>query len=147
MTRAALLLAALTLAGCATGPGLKPFHSDGCTLFPDGGLARDSAQWCECCYAHDLVYWRGGTADERRVADQKLRECITARADSPALGTLMEAGVRVGGHPVFPMWYRWGFGWDYGRGYAPLTEPEQALVRTRLGEIPAGDEAKVCPVP
>ena len=33
---------------------------------------RSGACWCRCCVAHDLVCWRGGTAEERLEADQAL---------------------------------------------------------------------------
>ena len=29
----------------------------------------------------------------------------------------MRAGVRVGGHPVVPMYFRWGYGHAYSGGY------------------------------
>jgi len=48
---------------------------------------------------------------------------------------LVVDAVRVGGHPVFPTWYRWGFGWPYERGYAPLTAEEQGQVARKKGHL------------
>lgn len=72
-----------------------------------------------------MAYWRGGTVEERKQADQLLKECVLKRTGSKALADLMYNGVRLGGHPAFPNWYRWGYGWDYGRDYLPLTDEEQ----------------------
>jgi hypothetical protein len=44
----------------------------------------------------------------------------------------MYIGVRFGGSPYFPTWYRWGYGWNYQRGYAPLTDEEKEMVRVLL---------------
>ena len=45
------------------------FATDGCSLFPDRALVG-SADWCDCCLAHDLAYWRGGTESQRLDADR-----------------------------------------------------------------------------
>jgi len=121
-----LLCGALLTGGCATASEIHDFSSDGCTLFPDG-TPKDRTKWCDCCFAHDIAYWRGGTAEERKAADQALRACVLARTGNKALADTMYEGVRLGGHPAFPTWYRWGYGWKYGRGYKPLTPEEQKL--------------------
>lgn len=46
----------------------------------------------------------------------------------------MKAGVRIGGSPYFPTPFRWGYGWAYSRGYAPLTELELKTVERVLSE-------------
>lgn len=123
-----------------------PFASDGCSMFPNHSPIG-KADWCICCVAHDLAYWRGGTADERERADEELERCVRAASDDATLATTMHAGVRAGGLPYFPTGYRWGYGWPYGRGYAPLTpdEEEQAgRLRARyLSEHPV----LACPGP
>lgn len=94
----------------------KPFVSDGCSSWIDGS-------WVECCVEHDIPYWCGGTREARRGADRQLDACVSDMA-SGFLGGLMYLGVRVGGHPVFPAPWRWGFGRDYPAGYdEPLSEP------------------------
>jgi hypothetical protein len=118
--------------GCTPAFGdLKDFTSDGCSLFPDGTL-RNQAKWCDCCLQHDIAYWRGGTEAERKKADEVLRDCVFDRTKDKALAETMYRGVRAGGHPVFPIWYRWAYAWEYGRSYEPLTEDEQKQVREKL---------------
>jgi hypothetical protein len=131
---AATALWFLVLLLCCTPAGasdLKDFTSDGCSLFPDGTIS-DRAKWCECCLRHDIAYWRGGTEEDRKQADAALRDCVLERTGDKALAEAMYLGVRAGGHPVFPAWYRWAYGWPYGRGYKALNDEEQESVRTRL---------------
>lgn len=90
---------------------------------PDG-----KTDWCRCCLAHDLAYWRGGTADERLAADDALRACVRASTGSPLLARIMHAGVRTAGGPRLPTSFRWGYGWPYGRNYLPLDAREEAQV-------------------
>ncbi|MFA5073734.1 MAG: hypothetical protein WC539_07550 [Nitrospirota bacterium] len=119
--------------GCLSAKGLHNFTSDGCSLFPDGTV-EDRGLWCDCCFAHDISYWKGGTETERKEADRLLKECILLKTGNKVLARLIYNGVRVGGHPAFPAWYRWGYGWQYGRGYEPLTLQEQEQVQKKLAE-------------
>lgn len=112
---------------------LSSFTSDGCSLFPDG-KALDPELWCECCFMHDIAYWRGGSREDRKKADEELRDCVFKRTGNKALAKIMYDGVRAGGHPVFPTWYRWGYGWKFGRGYASLSGQEWEQVAARLTE-------------
>lgn len=128
-----ILAGVLLFSGCATTSDLNEFTSDGCSLFPDGTL-HDRSLWCDCCFSHDVAYWRGGSEEERREADQALRMCVLDRTGNKALAEAMHRGVRAGGNPVFPTWYRWGYGWKYGRGYRPLTEEEQKQVADRFDD-------------
>lgn len=45
------------------------FVSDGCTSAPNGN-------WKHCCYEHDLLYWIGGTFEDRLTADNRLQMCM-----------------------------------------------------------------------
>ena len=74
----------------------------------------------------------GGTTEERRNADYALQACVLERTGNKTLAEMMYKGVRAGGHPAFPAWYRWGYGWRYGRGYAPLTQQEKQQIAARL---------------
>lgn len=85
------------------------FTSDGCSMWPD-------ASWKECCIEHDIAYWCGGSAADRRRADDALAACVEQRA-SRELGSVMRVGVIVGGVPWQPMPWRWGYGFGGIRGY------------------------------
>ena len=126
-----LIMACLLLVGCKGEPELKDFRSDGCSLFPDGTLLGKD-EWCECCFEHDIAYWKGGTEEERLLADLALRECVLEKTGSEELAELMFQGVRAGGSPFFYNWYRWGYGWTDGRTYRELTDEEKALVEVKL---------------
>ena len=109
---------------------LKFFTTDGCSAFPNGTLDQQSL-WVNCCVSHDLAYWKGGSYDERLLADQSLESCV-AKVGEPEIARIMLAGVRVGGSPFYPTPYRWGYGWPYMRGYKPLSEQEKLQVREKL---------------
>ena len=120
-----ILLSAATTTSVAE--ALNPFHSDGCSLFPDG-TADQSQLWLSCCQQHDYEYWKGGSYEERLQSDQKLEECV-ATAGEPEIALLMLAGVRVGGSPLLPTKFRWGYGWPYPKAYGKLTEEELEQVK------------------
>ncbi len=139
---AALLLCGL-LGACASPPGLAPFHSDGCSMFPDRALLG-TGDWCSCCLAHDLAYWRGGTEEGRLAADQALEACVLARTGDKALATMMFGGVRSGGGPQLDTPFRWGYGWPYGRGYRALTPEERATADRLEAEYRATGKPAAC---
>ncbi|VAW87520.1 putative helicase [hydrothermal vent metagenome] len=116
----------------AVASDLKPFTSDGCSVFPDGTL-KEKDLWLSCCIEHDRAYWLGGTHKEKKRADVRLEKYVVGIGE-PFIATLMKAGVRIGGSPYFPTPLRWGYGWAYSRGYAPLTELELKTVERVLSE-------------
>ncbi len=120
------LLLALLTAGCASRPTLRPFTTDGCSLFPDGTV-DERKLWLHCCREHDRAYWRGGPKAERLSADQALRACVEA-VGRPKTAALMLKGTRAGGTPYLPTPFRWGYGWRWLRGYKALTEEEKKLL-------------------
>jgi hypothetical protein len=138
-----LAFISLLLFACTSESNLRPFTSDGCTLFPDKSLIS-SDDWCSCCLHHDLAYWRGGTAEERKVADQELRDCVLKRTGNQALATMMYDGVRMGGSPYFYNWYRWGYGWSYERKYQALTPEEKKQADKLQTEYLAKNPEPVC---
>ena len=111
---------------------LRPFTTDGCSLFPDG-LPNHKNLWLECCIEHDKAYWLGGTYAERKAADRALRRCV-AQVKEPRIARLMLNGVRVGGSPYWFSSFRWGYGWPYERGYQPISPEERALAEKLLEE-------------
>jgi len=134
-----LLCAGSLLGGCATpprprAPAIRPFASDGCSLFPDGTYEK-KALWRDCCVEHDIAYWQGGTEAQRRDADQRLYDCVLEKTGDAALAKTMYDAVRVWGAPLFPSWYRWGYGWRYGRAYQPLSTAEQQAVDAAISQI------------
>jgi len=135
-TSIALLLAVQLVAptlAAETANLLKPFVSDGCSRFPDG-TPEHPGLWRDCCVAHDLAYWRGGTFAERAAADTELRRCVEQRAGR-LLADVMFSGVRIGGSPYWPTTFRWGFGWNYPRAYGELNKTETQAVAERLRQI------------
>ena len=124
------VLSALLTATAVTAAELKPFTTDGCSAFPDGTF-NDNAKWLECCIRHDYAYWKGGTFEQRKKADAELEQCVSDMGED-SISVLMHAGVRFGGSPYFPTWYRWGYGWPMFRGYQALTEAEQLQAQTQL---------------
>jgi len=109
---------------------IAPFSTDGCSAFPDGTIEQNEL-WLSCCTEHDIAYWQGGTYEERISADQALESCVTEIGE-PAIGALMHAGVRVGGTPYLPTLFRWGYGWEYPRGYKALTAEEKEQIQVEL---------------
>ena len=95
-----IILLAISVTACSEPSSLSPFTSDGCSLFPDRSLISET-DWCSCCFEHDVAYWRGGTEEQREVADRELKRCVEAKTGDPALATLMYQGVRAGGSPYF----------------------------------------------
>ena len=105
-------LAAMGHRTCLALTGTVPsyaFTTDGCSMFPDDG-------WLACCIEHDLAYWCGGSAVDRKRADLELRDCAGA-AGYPFTGEMMYLGTRLGGHPAWPFPWRWGYGEDWPAGY------------------------------
>ena len=138
-----LAIVSLALIGCGGKPKLKPFESDGCSLFPDASMITGD-DWCACCFQHDLAYWKGGTETERRQADEALRDCVQEITGNAEFAEFMFNGVRFGGSPYFYNWYRWGYGWGYERQYGPLTEEELKQVEQRLKEIDFSQTKSPC---
>ncbi len=128
---------------------LAPFTTDGCSLFPEGTLDQQQL-WLECCTAHDLAYWQGGTYEQRLNADEALQLCV-AQAGEEEIAELMLAGVRVGGSPYWITTYRWGYGWPYWngwqpRGYKALTLEERRTVEEQLQRQQATPHSQLPPV-
>ena len=101
---------------------LSPFISDGCSKWPDGTISKPEA-WLKCCFVHDQHYWLGGTEAQRFHADQQLKACVKEEF-TDWMSIVMYLGVRIGGGPQYQTSYRWGYGWNYDRGYIPLTQEE-----------------------
>lgn len=141
---AAVAATFVMLDASAAEPRLAAFTTDGCSLFPDRAPVGN-ADWCHCCLAHDLAYWRGGTKEDKLRADEALRTCVRGATGDKALADVMFTGVQTAGGPQYNTPYRWGYGWPYGKGYAALTPRESALADQLEREYRAANPALVCP--
>lgn len=72
--------------------------------------------WEGCCEEHDKFYAKGGTALDRRIVDNLLKECVLGHG-YPGWAYIMWLAVRFGGWPFWPTSFRWGFDNPYGAGY------------------------------
>jgi protein tyrosine phosphatase (PTP) superfamily phosphohydrolase (DUF442 family) len=139
-SRYRLLLLILCFSAAQAADTLRPFTTDGCSLFPDG-TANNKNLWRQCCIEHDRAYWLGGTYAERRAADTELKQCVTG-LDEKLIAELMRTGVRVGGSPWWPTPFRWGYGWPYGRGYQAVTEEEERLALSLMATPAPADPSR-----
>ena len=135
---AKIFVCAVSLLLSACNSTIRPFASDGCSSFPDGNLTQRNL-WLSCCTAHDYAYWKGGTYDDRLAADEALQMCV-ANVGEPEIALLMLAGVRVGGTPILPTSYRWGYGWSYPKWYSELTDDELKQIQMREEESDTNSE-------
>lgn len=120
---------------------LRPFVSDGCTMSPDGTL-RDRLKWRECCEAHDLSLWGGGTKEERVEADLKLRSCMEVKA-GPRLAKIFWLAVKMGSHSPIKLRHKeWGNAWYKNSGYRPLTPDEINQLIEKVQELEISSEIK-----
>jgi len=85
------------------------FTTDKCTFIPNG-------TWDKCCIVHDKSYWQGGSKVQRSKADKQLYQCIKNTSNN-LFAAVVYLGVRIGGIPYIAVPWRWGYGWDFGRGY------------------------------
>ncbi len=134
----------ITLSACVPDPDtanpLKPFTTDGCSMWIDGTPEQPNL-WRHCCVAHDLAYWQGGSKTQRQQADADLLTCVE-QAHSSGMANYIYANVRWGGSPYWITSYRWAYGWDYldgvwPRGYKVPTTEEQAQINAQM---PAAQE-------
>lgn len=95
-----------------------PFTTDGCSgwmTWTWRKVLRRDPPWEGCCEVHDKIYWVGGTAEERFKADCDLALCVSKTSRFCAV--LLFLAVRLGGHPLLPLPWRWGYGWKWPNGY------------------------------
>lgn len=128
------MLFALSAAYVSAGT-LSAFKSDGCSLFPDGTHEQQNL-WLDCCLLHDFSYWKGGTSQARSDADEALKVCVV-NVGAPNTALFMLIGTRIGGTPLLPTPFRWGYGWSYPRVYGELTDVERKQVQEMIDAIEA----------
>lgn len=126
-----LLFIAPVIAHNSQANELKPFTTDGCSLWIDGTIENPNL-WRHCCVAHDLDYWQGGSEEQRKQSDENIQACVKDSQGS-GMANYIYSNVRWGGSPYWMSTYRWGYGWDYldgswPRGYKAPTPEEQAQI-------------------
>lgn len=92
-----------------TDPPVKPFKSDGCSLWVDCWKGTDIYP---ACFIHDLKYWAGREGEdlERFIADCTLMIEVAKLTEDLTLAETMFLGVRLGGHEILKQTFSWGFG-------------------------------------
>jgi hypothetical protein len=90
----------------------KGFKSDGCS----GGMSWTWRKWTnkrlpweDACIKHDKAYWLGGSCNDRKLADRKLRATVHANG-YPRVAFLMYYAVRIFGAPYWAPTNTWGYG-------------------------------------
>ena len=76
-----------------------------CTFFPEGN-------WLSCCAEHDEYYAKGGSYQDKLLADKKLRYCIK-RSKHPVVAWIAFIGVRLAGSRLLPKRWRFGKNFEY----------------------------------
>lgn len=109
---------------------LKPFETDGCTMFVDG-TPKNPGLWRNCCVEHDLRYWFGGSKADMDATDVRLKSCVEKVAGA-TWANIIYSGVRAGHHSPVKNKTQWNWGWVEKREYKPLTLPEVAVIKSEL---------------
>ena len=112
---------------------LKPFFTDGCTLFVDGPPNKPGL-WRDCCILHDMRYWYGGNQSNMNQADLNLKSCVNSVAGSK-WAELLYLGVRTGHHSPIRNKTHWSWGWLTPRALSELTVSENEYVKTEIERL------------
>ena len=78
-------------------PKFEPLnHSDGCSGGMSAGYARlpkavrdrfgNTLPWCPCCVEHDRAYYYGGSREQKKAADEALKQCVAQTLDNETVG-------------------------------------------------------------
>ena len=114
--------------------GLKPFETDGCTMFIDGPPSQPTL-WRHCCVEHDMRYWFGGDYQDRDKTDLRLKSCVQNVAGEKWAELIYE-GVRIGHSSPIKNKTTWGWGWETERQNTKLTTEESNYVIADLRRLP-----------
>lgn len=106
---------------------LKPFLTDYCTAYAEGTREKPEL-WKHCCVEHDLYFWAGGSKDDRKKTDLRLKSCVEATG-AHTQARLIYMAVSIGGSsPIRFKTKQWGHAWEERPRYVSLNENETALV-------------------
>jgi hypothetical protein len=90
----------------------EPFHTDGCTLFPDWLPWHD---FTAACLQHDIAYWAGGSEALQQQTNEEFRTNLHDSGPyGEFFGTLMYIGVvYIGDNGISRLIdSHWGYGWS-----------------------------------
>lgn len=112
---------------------LKPFLTDYCTAYPEG--TRDQPElWKHCCIEHDLYFWAGGSREDRKETDLRLKACVEATGEVE-IARLIYAAVTIGGaSPIRFKTKEWGHAFEGRERYLPLSAEETTMVMNQLDQ-------------
>lgn len=113
---------------------LKPFFTDGCTLFVDGPSKENPKLWRACCVKHDLRYWFGGSLFDQEQTDLKLKSCVKDIAGE-RWATLIYTGVRAGHYSPIKNKTYWGWAWTPERLNKAINATEKSYVLSELRKL------------
>lgn len=133
----AILCSAPDISGAASGAieaTLKPFETDGCTMFVDG-TPKKPGLWRDCCVEHDMRYWFGGDKADMDKTDLRLKACVQDVAGS-LWASLIYQGVRAGHSSPVKNKTHWGWGWTNERADIKLSKEETEYVIDELRRLP-----------
>lgn len=106
---------------------VKPFVTDYCTLYVEGTRAQPNL-WRHCCVEHDLYFWAGGSLEDKKATDLRLKSCVE-KTGATTQAALIYAGVVIGGRsPIRIKSKQWGNTWGDRPRYLTLTEIETGSV-------------------
>lgn len=127
-----LLASLISYAAIAQDNGnLKPFLTDYCTGYAEGTREKPDL-WKHCCVEHDLYFWAGGSRDDRKQTDLRLKHCVEATGEME-VARLIYAAVTIGGaSPIRFKTKEWGHAFEKRERYLALTTQETALVIEHL---------------
>jgi hypothetical protein len=112
---------------------LKPFESDGCTMFVDGPAGKPHL-WSHCCFEHDLRYWFGGSKVQMKSTDLELKKCVKDVAGS-FWANLIYDGVVTGHSSPIKSKYHWSWAWEPKRKDLELSQAEKVYVEDQLWKL------------
>lgn len=128
-----LLFSLISLSINASELKLKPFETDGCTMFVDGTKSEPKL-WRHCCVEHDLRYWFGGSTTDMDETDLRLRSCVE-KAAGDYWAAVIYRGVRAGHYSPIKNKYFWSWAWSVKRENVKLTTDESTYVIAQLRNL------------
>lgn len=130
-----------TAPGLKAADTLKPFITDGCTMFVDGTSSKPGL-WRSCCVEHDLRYWYGGTESELDLADDQIKECVEKIAGK-SWARVIYTGIRAGHYSPIKNKYQWSWGWNQKKEKIPLTTEENTYVVSEIRALQNTEEVNL----